>query len=109
MEFNGNTLKIKNKIYAIDNIKNVEYSEKMIRFVVITIPLMFLFAPIFFFYTNIFMIIIYILLFGLSFVKIKLYSIFIDNTFQAAFSTTDESDFIAYKKRTYLSYGKKTT
>jgi len=98
MEFNGNTLKIKNKIYAIDNIKNVEYSEKMIRFVVITIPLMFLFAPIFFFYTNIFMIIIYILLFGLSFVKIKIYSIFIDNTYQAAFITTNESDFIAYKK-----------
>lgn len=26
MEFNGNTLKIKNKIYAINNIKYVDYS-----------------------------------------------------------------------------------
>lgn len=107
MEFNGNTLKIKDKIYAINNIKNVDYSENMITVRYLTIPLIFLFSPFLFFYTNIFMIVIYIILIGLSIVKVKLYSIFIDDRYKAAFTTIDEDTFIAYRKElTYYMQNK---
>lgn len=99
MEFSGNILRIKNKIYAIDNINSVDYSEEILTLKNITFPIMFILAiMIVFFGINSFMIISYIILIGLSFVKRTRYFVFIDNRFKSAYSTFDEDDFLAFKK-----------
>ncbi|MBU3014834.1 restriction endonuclease [Poseidonibacter lekithochrous] len=99
MEFSGNILRIKNKIYAIDNINSVDYSEEILTLKNITFPIMFILTiMIVFFGINSFMIISYIILIGLSFVKRTRYFVFIDNRFKSAYSTFDEDDFLAFKK-----------
>lgn len=98
MEFNGNTLKIKNKIYAINNIKYVDYSVDTNTARPISISAMLLLLPLIYFYSNIYMILIYVLLIILSFVKIKQYNIFIDDNKKPAFTTMDEDIFLGYKK-----------
>jgi len=79
MEFNENTLKIKNKVYAINNIKNVDYSEEIETVRYITFPIIFILTIVMFFGISIFMIISYIVLIALSFYKRTNYCVFIDN------------------------------
>ncbi len=107
MEFNGNTLKIKTKLFAIDNIKDVTYSEEVITYRAFTIPLIFIFTIVMFFKINTLLILLYTILIALSFFKRTKYLIIIDNRFQDAYSTFDEDNFLAYKKTLEYSRQKK--
>lgn len=110
MEFSGNTLRIKNKIYAIDNIKSVYYSEEILTLRYITFPIMFILIILMFFWVSTLMIVSFIILIALSFAKRTRYFVFIDDRYKSAYSTFDEDDFLAFKKNLeYAMQNKKQT
>lgn len=98
MEFNKNTIRIKNELYVIKNIKNIDYSIKEIHLRHMTIPIIILITIVFFFYSSVFLSILYILLILLSIPKRKHYEIYIDNNrSKPIHSTFNENEYLKFK------------